>query len=245
MDPNPTEGPQAELSGQTDADLLAHMAMAGEDPGAARAAWEVFYRRHVAYLYGVCLRAYGALLGGPAGAADLTADAFRLAYENADKFDPAGIADPERLRLRARAWLGWIARRLVQETLRGRRRVPTKSLRLDHWQQVPAADRPERAPSPDERLVHQALASLNEREQLVIRTTFQWYRPEKRHQRLPNEVAAELARTLGTTPENLRQLRRRALRKIAEFVRGQAGPRMKETTDAQETPRQAPRRRRG
>ena len=204
---------------ETDADLLARMVLADDDPACARVAWEAFYLRHVDYLYRACLRAYGDILGGEAGVADLVAEAFRAAYENAHKFDPAGITDPDRLRLRARAWLGWIARRTVQDLLRARGRLPTQRLELDHWQQVPEPERPGVGASAQEQAVRQAVESLSEREQLVIRVTFQWYRPDRANQRLPNDVAAELAKTLETTPENLRQIRRRALRKIAEFVR--------------------------
>ena len=63
--------------------------------------------------------------------------------------------------------------------------------------------------------VREALMALSERERLVLRVTLQWYRPGEEHQRLPNDVAADLARTLQTTPENLRQIRRRAMRKVA------------------------------
>lgn len=218
MESQPVRGAGPELADDSDADLLVYMAMTDDDPACARMAWEVFYRRHVEYLYRVCLRAYGCLLGGEAGVADLVAEAFRAAYENAHKFDPAEITDLDRLRLRARAWLGWIARRLVQDILRGRGRLPTRSLELDHWQQMPEPDRSESCTSAKEKAVRRAVESLSEREQLVIRTTFQWYRPEKQYQRLPNDIAADLAETLGTTSENLRQIRRRAMRKIADFV---------------------------
>ena len=211
--------PQAgdELASATDAGLLACMATGGEGDLRARSAWEEFYRRHVEYLYRVCLRAYGDLLGGEAGAADITAEALRIAFVNADKFDPAGIDDAERLRLRARGWLGWIARRLVQDILRSRRRLPVRDMELGHW---PAAALPGAGePTEKAQLARQAIEALSEREQVVIRTTMQWYRPEKDNQRLPNEVSAELAATLATTPENLRQIRRRAMTKIAEFIR--------------------------
>ena len=232
MESQPARGAGPELANENDADLLVYMAMADDEPVCARAAWEAFYRQHVEYLYRVCLRAYGDILGGEAGAADLAAEVFRAAYENAHKFNPAGITDANRLRLRARAWLGWIARRLVQDILRGRGRLPTRSLELDHWQQVAEPKRPGAGASAKEDAVRQAVESLSEREQLVIRTTFQWYRPEKQHQRLPNDVAAELADTLGTTPENLRQIRRRAMKKIADFVQAHAGKAgMKEETN--------------
>lgn len=218
MEAQPARGAGPELANETDADLLVYMAMADDDPACARAAWEVFYTRHVEYLYRVCLRAYSDILGGEAGIADLVADVFRTAYQNAHKFDPAKIECPERLRLRVRGWLGWIAKRMVQDTLRGRQQVHTRNLELDEWQQVATPDEPYRPPSARQELIRQAVLSLTEREQLVIRVTLQWYQADRVHQRLPNDVAAQLAETLCTTPENLRQIRRRALRKIEDCL---------------------------
>ncbi len=209
---------QSDLAGESDADLMVYMSLAHEDPDGARLAWETFYRRHVEYLYAVCFRAYGPLLGGTSGAADLVADAFKRAYEYADRFDDGGLTDPDRLRLRTRAWLGRIAQRLAQTTLRGRSRLKERMVDLDRWQQI--AEPTETNEGDPERIaaVRAAVAALNEREQIVIRTTFQWYVPGQPHQRLPNDVAAELAQTLKTTPENLRQIRRRAMAKIKAML---------------------------
>ena len=211
------------MADETDADLLVYMSMAGDEPAAARAAWEVLYVRHVDYLYGVCLRAYGPLLGGDAGVRDLVADTFKRAYEHAGQFDAAGITDEERHRLRVRAWLGRIAQRLLQTALRGRKKLPVRLLDQEHWGSVAG---PARAAASDpERIerVRSAIRLLSEREQAVIRVTFQWYDPGQEHQRLPNDVAAELADYLQTTPENLRQMRRRALKKIEASLRGTDG----------------------
>jgi len=208
------------LADQTDADLLETMSLAEADPAEARVAWEVFYRRHVTYLYAVSLRAYGDLLGGEAGAADLVADTFRRAYEHAGTFDAAGMAEADGLRRRVRGWLGRIAQRLMLSALRQRGRLGGRFLSPEHWANVP-----ERRPPADEAdrvrigAVRQALGRLNEAEQLVLRTTFQWYQVGRSHQRLPNDVAADLAATLATTPENLRQIRRRALRKVEAILR--------------------------
>jgi len=219
-----SEAARAEPAGETDADLLLFMALRADDPPGARAAWEEFYARHVRYLYAVCLRAYADLLGGPAGVGDLVADTFRRAYEHAGTFDAAGLDDPDRLRRRARAWLGRIAQRLVQTALRGRAKLPTVRLEPDHWQLI--AGRDELPPAGDPQRVErvrEAIASLSPREQAVLRVTFQWYRPDRSHQRLPNDVAAELAESLATTPENLRQIRRRAMRKVEAILRQFAG----------------------
>ena len=184
-----------------------------------RSAWEEFYSRHATYLYAVCFRAYGCLLGGEPGVCDLVADTFRRAYEHAGTFDDGGVTDSTRQRIRARAWLGRIAQRLVQSALRSRSKTPMRFLDQREWQNLAQA-RP-RAPGagPQIERVREALMALPEREQLVLRVTMQWYRPGELHQRLPNEVTNDLARTLQTTPENLRQIRRRALRKVEGFLR--------------------------
>ncbi len=212
----------SEFARETDADLLIYMSMAGEDATVASGAWEAFYRRHAGYLYGVCLRAYAELLGGEAGVCDLVADTFKRAYENAGKFDAAGIDDAERLRLRARAWLGRIAQRIVQTALRGRGRLPQTFLEQDAWSRVPDTAATKEANAQEMRRVREAILSLSKKEQIVLRVTVQWYQPDKEHQRLPNEVAADLATTLKTTPENIRQIRRRALQKVEAFLRGHA-----------------------
>ena len=200
----------------TDADLMVYMSMGADDPVAARDAWAEFYGRHVNYLYAVCSRAYGDTMCGDAGVGDLVAETFRKAFQCAHLFSAEGIEDPEHLRRRSRAWLGRIAQRLFQDALRKRRRLEMVHLDPDMWQQVP--ERTAEAQPDDERVrrVRDVLEQLSEKEQAVIRVTFQWYRPGQSHQRLPNDVVADLAATLRTTPENLRQIRRRALAKIRE-----------------------------
>lgn len=207
------------MAGEGDADLLGYMSMDKDDPASARDAWAEFYRRHAEFLYAVCFRAYGALLGGEAGVCDLVAETFKRVYEHAARFDAAGLIEAEALRRRTRAWLGRVAQRLVQDALRGRRRLPAKELSAEAWQNVPP---PPRAPGDPEKIraVRAAIDTLSPKEQMVLRATMQWYQPDRDNQRLPNDVAAELAATLATTPENLRQIRRRAMRKIKACLHG-------------------------
>lgn len=222
--------PQGRIAGfeaETDADLLLYMSMSAEEPESARLAWEAFYLRHVRYLYAVCLRAYAPLLGGAEGVGDLVAETFRRAYEHAGTFDAAEIHDAERLRRRAAAWLGRIAQRLVQDILRGRRKLPVHGLDAAQWREVAAEPVATECPTPQGRekleTLKSALATLSEKEQLVLRVTFQWYEPGAEHQRLSDEVCADLARQLQTTGENLRQIRRRALKKVEHLVRQHRG----------------------
>jgi RNA polymerase sigma factor (sigma-70 family) len=205
---------------ETDADLLLYMALREDDALLARKAWETFYLRHVEYLYGAC-RSNARLLGGEQGVADLVQDTFRRAFEMAHTFAAAdGMKDPDDLRLWTRAWLGAIAASLVKSILRNGHRLPTASLDQDHWQDI--AERITDPPD-DERTdaqsvirMRQAVESLPERQQTVVLARMQWYDPAKERQRLPNAVAADLATTLETTPENLRKMYERALRQLKE-----------------------------
>jgi RNA polymerase sigma factor (sigma-70 family) len=203
---------------ESDSDLMAYMAMAEDDPSSAREAWAEFYGRHVRYLYAVCSSAYGQILGGDTGVADIVSDTFRSAFRNAHLFDPGGIEEPDRIRRRTRAWLGRIAQRLVMDRLRSAQRLPVVHLDLERWQSVAEPERS--APRDDAliRAVQRAIGQLSDKEQTVIRVTYQWYQAGQAHQRLPSAVVSDLAETLQTTPENLRQIRRRALRKIREFL---------------------------
>jgi DNA-directed RNA polymerase sigma subunit (sigma70/sigma32) len=45
-----------------------------------------------------------------------------------------------------------------------------------------------------------------------------YFRAGEEHQRLPNEVSAELARRWDTTSENVRAIRSRALKKLRSYL---------------------------
>ncbi len=209
---------EVNFANETDVDLMGYMSMRDEDPSTARDAWAEFYKRHVDYLYGVCHRAYEHILGGDTGVGDIVAEAFHRAYRRAELFDADGIEDPVRIRRRTRAWLGRIAQRIVLDTLRPTQRLPTCRFETEKWESIPA--QPSLPPRDDKliRQVRDALDQLSEKEQTVIRVTFEWYQPGQIHQRLPNDVVTDLAETLETTPENLRQIRRRALTKIRALL---------------------------
>jgi len=203
---------------------MGYMSMRDEDPATARDAWAEFYRRHAEYLYDVCYRAYSHILIGDAGVADIVSETFCRAYRNAKLYHAAGIHDSDRIRRRTRAWLGRIAQRLVLDMLRGAQRMPTYRFNADEWESIPKESG---LPPGDKKLIRQvedAMKQLTAKERTVIRVTFEWYRPGSPHQRLPNGVVADLAKTLETTPENLRQIRRRAMVKIRRFLEQPAVP---------------------
>src|SRR5262249_10465498 len=64
-------------------------------------------------------------------------------------------------------------------------------------------------------LVRDALQHvLDDREREILRVWFFWYDPTRANQCLPDDVVQDLAERFDTTPENVRQVRRRALKKL-------------------------------
>jgi RNA polymerase sigma factor (sigma-70 family) len=211
-----------DLSQESDEDLLVYMTMRDDDPSAANQAWEVFYLRHADYLYERCCRlAHGIL--ADSGPADLVQETFIRAYEKAAKFNAGGVTDPGRLRLRVRAWLGKIAQNIFRDMLRGRKRESELSVDGQDLESLP-----EQQPSPapltsNSKLLDEAIDSLSEKKQHILRVTFQYNQPGRKHQRLPNHVAEDLARTYKTTSDNIRQLRRRALLEVDQYIKSRTG----------------------
>ena len=209
-----TPAPSTPLDVDTLADdeLLAAVADNADSAVAARGE---LYRRHVRYLYGAVSRRQEKLLAvAGLSAEDLVQDTFHRAFERASTFRSDGITDPERLRRRARAWLGRIAQNLLADALsRAREISATPYLERVSCEGI---DR-EQPASKELRLVQEGLEELSEREQDVLRITALYHRAGG-HQRLPNSVARELAARWQTTSDNIRAIRSRAMKKLRAFV---------------------------
>jgi DNA-directed RNA polymerase sigma subunit (sigma70/sigma32) len=84
------------------------------------------------------------------------------------------------------------------------------------------ADRQSSPPSSRSRgrlqLICDGLDQLTDREQDVLRITALYQKAGDAHQRLPNEASAELATRWGTTNENIRAIRSRAMKKLKAFL---------------------------
>jgi DNA-directed RNA polymerase sigma subunit (sigma70/sigma32) len=72
--------------------------------------------------------------------------------------------------------------------------------------------------SGDLKCVQAAMDKLSDRERAILRITMDYWKHGSEHQRLPNDVAEDLARTFDITSDNLRKIRERALRKLKASV---------------------------
>ncbi|MFO0567204.1 MAG: sigma-70 family RNA polymerase sigma factor [Polyangiaceae bacterium] len=199
----------------SDAELFARLASSRLEREDRRRAQTLLYVRHVRYLYGVLRRQRGKLLAlAGISAEDLVQETFHRAFERAHTFDPANIEDPERARRRTRAWLGRIAQNLLCDQLERVREVSA----TPYLERVSAEELdPPATESVELSWLSEGLERLSDREQDVLRVSALYQRAGE-HQRLPNAVSAELAARWGTSNENIRAIRSRALRKLSEFV---------------------------
>jgi RNA polymerase sigma factor (sigma-70 family) len=200
----------------SDAQLLERVSERAADAAGARSAEAEFYERHARYLYAVLTQRVRRLLAlSGREVEDLVQETFFRAFARAHTYTAGDTFDPDSERRRSRAWLGRIAERLLADWLAGAREV-SASPYLDTLAEPDAA--PPSSRSPKLRLMREALDTLNERERDVLRVSALYFRAGAEHQRLPNDVSAELARRWGTTSENIRAIRSRALKKLKEYL---------------------------
>lgn len=202
----------------SDVVLLARVSGRESNAALARAAEAEFYARHARYLYGMLVqRVRRPLALSGREVEDLVQETFFRAFARASTFTPGDTSDADGERRRARAWLGRIAQRLLADWLSDVREI-SASPYLDSLAEPEAG--PSSSRSPKLQLLREALDTLSERERDVLRVAALYFRPGEEHQRLPNEVAAELSRRWGTTNENIRAIRSRATKKLREYLDG-------------------------
>jgi RNA polymerase sigma factor (sigma-70 family) len=205
-------------------ELIRRMADHGPGSTEARAAWSLFYTRHHRFVSRVCTHRHGYLLG-LAAVNDLVQDTFINAFNGARTFDHAEECGAPEQELKCRGWLVAIAHNLVRDRYRGQpevRLIDDADLELAG---VPDGN-PDQIPAPESerlRLLKSGLGLLSDAEQTVLRATMLWWRAEREHQRMPEAAMQQLSTELGKSPDTIRQMRLRALRKLEKYVNDNLG----------------------
>jgi RNA polymerase sigma factor (sigma-70 family) len=198
-----------------DAELLLLMSNAGAQ---SETAWNEFYNRHVGYVHGACIRAFLPILR-PQQIEELVQDTFVRAFQKANTFTSEPTLDTAGQQKAVRAWLGAISENLAHDYYREQPKVEfVDNEELETYAVPPANDDLDALPSERLNLFEAAWATLNDREQQVLRITAFWSKPGAKNQRLPNKVMKDLAADLNATPANIRQIRKRAVAKIREYM---------------------------
>lgn len=236
MDSTDTRGTTT-VSGAADGDLFS--LMAGRGP-AGKEAWAEFYRRYVGDFRKLVCRLRGVQL---AEVDELVQETMIQAYKAAHTFRAGDVSDAEVARRRTLAWLGRIAHNLHWSALRQQRGVLVGSLPRHDGEDESQLSAKGRRLSPGElhreikdaegvvsgddnndpvslrrRLLREALDTLTDRERDILIATFDHHVRGQKQQRLPNAVVKAICETYNISSAYLRQLRKRALEKIEQYV---------------------------
>jgi RNA polymerase sigma factor (sigma-70 family) len=216
-----------DFTGAPDEDLLAWMAMRDDEQSAnqARDAFAAFYKRHEGYVYNRCRWRFNGFID-EARTEDLVDDTFLRAFEKAGTFRPSESSDPDLRRGRVRAWLVTVAANILRSSFRAKAGAREVQLTDEEWAQLDEDTCGDVSAEPEpleHRLVREAFEQLNDKQKLVVEATLDSFKvaPDRKQQRLSNEDSKVLAEKLGTTPEDVRQTRRRAYKKMREYVEAQ------------------------
>jgi RNA polymerase sigma factor (sigma-70 family) len=213
-----------DLTGAPDEDLLAWMAMQDDEESAnlARAAFAAFYERHEEYVYKRCRWRFSSFID-EAATEDLVDDTFLRVFEKAGTFRPSESSDSDLRRGRVRAWLVTVAANILRSSFRANAGAREVQLTDEEWARLDenTCGGVSVEPEPlEHRLVWEAFEQLNDKQKLVVETTLDSFKvePGRKQQKLSNEDSKALAEKLGTTSEDVRQTRKRAYKKMREYV---------------------------
>ena len=213
-----------DFEGFSDASLLAFMAMQADDPDTARAAFGEFYERHAPFLLPVIERRYGEQLHGGDAAEQMTIEVFWRAYEHSGRNKEKNFEvdfhddDPERSRRSVRAWLGKVAENMFRDLLRAEKAESDEALQFDS-EALQDYESPEDGIPTSRQVVQsvqRALEELPPKQREALEACLHWYNPAKDIFDMDKDAPA-VAASLGTTVENLKKNRNRALKRLREL----------------------------
>ena len=217
MNPTTQSKEYADLSGSTPSELLM-WASEGSD-SEKETAVRLLVESYLGWLKAILekpLRSHG-LVGE---AEDFAIRAIQKAIAKASAFKEVADESPEEQDKRFRKYLLIIAKRLVQDRLRG---YP-KFYEVDElfWETLAAPEQvhAEKTPLDQARLnaVNQALAQLPEREREILLAFLEFGDISNPQSKLPRNVIADLCHRFDTTPANIRAIKSRAKKKLKSYL---------------------------
>jgi RNA polymerase sigma factor (sigma-70 family) len=222
-------------AGSDDLTLLLTMADKDVNPAAADEALKEFFARHHLLLKAFAQKSKYQTLGFDVD--DFVMQTFEKAYNKANQFEPGAEQDPEKVTRKVKAWLFGIMkseflmelRKAVnkKETLSEEEPESQPEAQDDAEESVPASQiAPTQAEQQDEddnvrekaAVVRTFLESLPEKDRVLLETSMNFYDFKLKKAMIPKDILAGMAKALGTTPEGIKQKRKRLLESLREYV---------------------------
>jgi RNA polymerase sigma factor (sigma-70 family) len=204
----------------SDFELIRRMADEKANFAEARDAWGYFYVRHHRFLLRICMSDHKYVLGAEE-VKDLVHHAFVKAFDGAKTFNHAEDCPIVVQERKSRGWLIQIAENLVRDRFRNQTEVSLlDDGEIDRLPSTTAGQRDDNPVPESERLklLKAGFLLLSDVEQSVLRATMFWWQGDQQHQRMPHTALLELSKQIDKSPENIRQIRARAVKKLEKYV---------------------------
>jgi RNA polymerase sigma factor (sigma-70 family) len=200
-----------------DITLILQMADRKSNPSDAEAALEVFFKRHHRLFKGFAEKRNFRSLG--LDPEDFVLRTFHRAYDKAGTFNaPAGLTSEEALK-KVQAWLFEIAKNeFLMELRKGLNKCE------ETWDPALLAPPDDERLEEDRQLIGKAagvrtfLDSLPEADRQLLETSMIFFDYRAKKALIPEDILQGLADTLATTPEGIKQKRKRLLQKLKEYL---------------------------
>ncbi|NOQ76045.1 MAG: hypothetical protein GQ574_28825 [Crocinitomix sp.] len=199
-------------------DLFLQISMRAEDQQSAEKALAEIQRRYQNFLYTIIRRAcsswkqYGEDL-----IISTYSNTLLALYLKADKFIEIDDLDESNQERRFKGWLAKVAQTELLMLLRELRNDNIEYIEDDSFLSI-EDKKNEELPSQNILLIEDALKTLKERDRDIL-VTYMMFQDGRKQ--LPKEEMERLTEIWETTPDNARQIRRRAFMKVESFVKTQ------------------------
>ncbi len=203
---------------EDDLSLILRMADKTSDWEGAEAALVIFFNRHHRLLKGFAEKNNYRSLGFDPE--NFVLQTFHKAFEKAGTFDAPADLSPEQLQRKVRSWLFKIAKNeFLMEFRKGLNK--SEEMRDPELMLPPDEDELEEEKgglTGKAASVRMFLDGLTEGDRQLLETSMNFYDYKARKVVIPEDILKGLANALATTPEGIKQKRKRLLQKLKEYL---------------------------
>lgn len=190
------------MNDYSDEDLLMVTSFKNENEKEAQEAFTIFYNRHKQYLWNLCHK----VCRNSAMAEDVMQNTWMAIYKYGHSYNAN--------KSNVKTWMARIAKNEMFDLLKGEPQfIPLN----EDMYSIPNVDVEEEISisSHEKKVLEEALNKLSEKEKDILLIYMQ-YSDGNRH--LPDEVLNELRQGYNTTSESLRQIKKRTLDKVKNYI---------------------------
>ena len=188
------------MNDYSDEDLLIMTSYQNENEEEAKEAFAIFYDRHKQFLWNLCCRV--------CRDSEMAKDVMQNTWIAIYKYSHSYNANKSNVK----TWMSKIACNKMLDLLKGETEFMPLNEEIEDICSIPADNE---IPSPEKKVLEEALNILSEKEKDVLLTYMQFSDGNKH---LPDEIISELCQKHSTLPATLRQIKKRSFDKVKGYI---------------------------